>query len=120
MADGEQVNEVQEKLDELAGARRREMAQGAGGAALQKWHHPMLLSACRRTRAVDDGELTLDLGKKKKKKKKEAAGDAAVRRGGAAAAGARASAAAAAGGRPPWAPLQQQPASPSFSSSCCC
>ncbi|KAF6251575.1 eukaryotic translation initiation factor 2 beta [Scenedesmus sp. NREL 46B-D3] len=44
MGDEEQVNEVQEKLDELA---------------------------------VDDGELTLDLGKKKKKKKKDAAEPAA-------------------------------------------
>uniref|UniRef100_A0A383WMS0 Eukaryotic translation initiation factor 2 subunit beta n=1 Tax=Tetradesmus obliquus TaxID=3088 RepID=A0A383WMS0_TETOB len=55
MTDEEQVNEVQEKLDELA---------------------------------VDDGELTLDLGKKKKKKKKDAAAEPAAEDGEAAAAAA--------------------------------
>eukprot|EP00879_Flechtneria_rotunda_P004256 GHRR01004505.1.p1 GENE.GHRR01004505.1~~GHRR01004505.1.p1 ORF type:complete len:277 (+),score=99.95 GHRR01004505.1:167-997(+) len=45
MVEDEQVNEVQEKLDDLA---------------------------------VDDGELTLDLGKKKKKKKKDTAADSAA------------------------------------------
>lgn len=71
MADG--VNEVQEKLDELAGALHAAHNWPASAAADD------LVSCSLSHAAVDDGaELSLDLGKKKKKKKKDAGADAGV------------------------------------------
>lgn len=66
MADDGQVNEVQEKLDELAG-------QARDPCVLSRLEGACLMCDKLSLHAVDDGELTLDLGKKKKKKKKEAA-----------------------------------------------
>lgn len=74
MTDESPVNEVREKLDELAGALSWLCSRSSGD-----------VHVCRRSDcslfthgAVDEDELTLDLGKKKKKKKKDAA-DAGVR-----------------------------------------
>jgi hypothetical protein len=73
MTDENQVNEVQEKLDELAGMQGRVAAEA--NAAQPSRRSELLPHAT----AVDDGgELSLDLGKKKKKKKKDVSADAGV------------------------------------------
>lgn len=63
MAD-EGVAEVQDKLEELAGAQRGRNRGSSLQAPPLQAQLPLPVAI-----AVDDGELTLDLGKKKKKKK---------------------------------------------------
>jgi hypothetical protein len=78
MADEEQINEVQEKLDELAGSAGCCGVQGSRWASSCSGTAAVLTLLSCLIHAVDDGELTLDLGKKKKKKKKDAAAEPAV------------------------------------------
>ena len=66
MADEEVVG-VQEKLDELAGTDAEHASRSMGVDETTTDASPEI----RMHLAVDDGDLTLDLGRKKKKKKKE-------------------------------------------------